>query len=235
MVRVKSVPKRDAITAREAALEREREAALERERAAALEWERAERAAALARRAAVSLPAALSRREAGNRRRRPKVPRQLAEEALGGMVATLTAKKYSFAVMRLDDSPVATYDPAAFFEWCRSQAWGMLAREALVIKSTRKGQRMDTWILERHANAKSGRTTVAAVSSSAWDPHTVTIDVYRDRQATLTVSGANDTWVAAVLLVLDSSGLNFVREGARITRGFPGTTATTLLRGWFTF
>lgn len=167
----------------------------------------------IARRAATSLPDAVARRA--------------AEQAIDGLAAGLAAQGLTFEVAGV------TYGPADLFEWCRRGAWAQLTRQRAVVQPVRAGQRLPAWTLEVSGGQASGRKTVTAASASLWEPSEFAVHVYPDRAPMVTMAGSKDAWVAAALLVLDSSRLDFVRNGVRIG-GNPSQTARTLLRGWFT-
>lgn len=177
----------------------------------------------VARRAATSLPAAaVSRRRAG-------------EQVLDDMIRELTNQGYTFTVYPQGNERAAvTHDPAAFFEWCRRGAWAQLGRGRVVVQPRRggSGQKLSAWTLEASLGQTSGRKSVTAGSASAWEPSEFAAHVYPGRPPMVTMVGSKDVWIAATLLILDSSGLKFVRAGGRIN-GNPGQAGLALLRAWF--
>lgn len=162
-----------------------------------------------------------------------RAPRRAAEQALDAMVRELTAQGMTFSVYPQggNEAAATTYDPAALFDWCRRRAWGQLARERrMLIQPRRGGKKLSPWTLEVSSGQASGRKTVTAASASAWEPSEFAIHVYPDRPPMATMAGSKDLWIAAALLVLDSSGLDFVRRGGRIS-GNPSRVGQTLMSG----
>lgn len=178
--------------------------------------------AEVTRRAAASLPAALARRELGGNRRAPASPRVAAERAVDGVARALADSTFEVAG--------SVYQPAAFFDWCRRAAWGQLARGRVLVRQKRGGRAAD-WFLEVSRGATARRTTISASGASAWWPAEFSVNVYPDREAMAAMAGAQDAWVAAVLLILQASGLDYVRQ-IRIS-GNPGGAQVPMLRGWF--
>lgn len=174
---------------------------------------------ALARRAAASLPAALARRELGNRR---GVQAPLPD-AVADLAARLTREGHAF------EAADRVMDPVAFFTWCRAHGtrWALGDTVAVVMRAP--GQPQTSFRL-RHTEAADGRTVYSALIYRRSIGVSLFLSPDDAPSVTVLMGGGPPAMTAALLLLADSVRVR--RRGLRVD-GQAGDDLRRLLRAWF--